>query len=77
MESPDEQQDLIETHIRAVVAKPQIDGYLNYYPFDEGWIMQHKFNWEQNIVVSSNRKFTQYALLNNREDDEQNPTNSS
>lgn len=34
MESPEEQKDLIETHIRAVICKGQVDGYLNYYPFD-------------------------------------------
>jgi hypothetical protein len=29
-----------------VVSKGQIDGYLNYYPFDQSWILKHKFNWE-------------------------------
>lgn len=33
------------------------DGYLNYYPFNHEWFECQRFNWEQNIFVSCNRKF--------------------
>ena len=56
--------DLLQTHIKAVIAKNQSDGYLNYYPFDKSWILSNKFNWEMNITCSANRKFTEYAFLN-------------
>ena len=42
------------------------------YPFDEGWILQQKFTWEQSISLSANRKFTQFAMIN--QPDDPNPT---
>ena len=68
LETYEEKIDLIQTHIRAIVAKNQADGHLNYYPFDNQWIEKHKFNWEQQIEVSANRKFTEYALLQSSPD---------
>lgn len=52
-----------------------IDGYLNYFPFDDDWILNQRFNWEQNIQVATNRKFDQFSLLNQPMDkDEYNTT---
>jgi hypothetical protein len=33
-----EKMDLIHTHLKSIVATPEIDGYLNYYPFNHKWI---------------------------------------
>lgn len=44
--SQEEKDDLVKKSIMDVVALPQKDGYLNYYPFDDMWITHQKFNWE-------------------------------
>ena len=36
----------------------------NHYLFEESWIQAQKFNWEQSITVSANRKFDQFCLIN-------------
>lgn len=56
--------DLIQHSIRQVISNNTLDGYLNYFPFNAEWILTQKFNWEANIIVSTNRRFDQIALLN-------------
>jgi hypothetical protein len=50
-------QDILDTPVTP-------DGHLNYYPFDDNYIVNQIFNWEQNIIVKSNRKFDQIVILN-------------
>ena len=56
--------NMVHDHIKTIINSSSTDGYLNYYPFDDDLILKAKFNWEQNITVSSNRKFDQLAILN-------------
>ena len=68
LETQEEKMDLLQTHIKSVIAKNQSEGHLNYYPFDKSWILGNMFNWEHNITCSANRKFNEYALLNSPSD---------
>jgi hypothetical protein len=38
LESNEDKNDFVQEHIRACISSNQIDGYLNYYPFDNSWI---------------------------------------
>ena len=37
---------------------------VNFFLFDSQWILTDYFNWENNISLSTNRNFSQIALIN-------------
>ena len=38
--------------------------YLNYYPFNETWIIKQKFNWQNNTIIKCNKSRDQFILVN-------------
>lgn len=60
-----EQQEYIQRRIEGEIDQPvDEDNCLNYYLFEESWILDQIFNWEQNIQVATNRKFDQFLMIN-------------
>jgi hypothetical protein len=40
LETQNEKMDMIHTHMKAIIRTNTIDGFLNYFPFDENWILK-------------------------------------
>jgi hypothetical protein len=39
LDTNEEKIDMIQTHIKSVLQSPSIDGYINYFPFDDDYIV--------------------------------------
>jgi hypothetical protein len=44
--SQEQKMSMVHDHIKTIINSSSTDGYLNYYPFDDDWILKAKFNWE-------------------------------
>ena len=58
----------INAYINEEIAKNipggQHEQRINFFLFDSNWIVKDYFNWENNISLSTNRNFSQVALIN-------------
>lgn len=64
LDNQEDKMNLIHTHIKSIIDTPVIDGFLNYFPFNNLWIESQIFNWEYNTTIATTRKFDQIAMMN-------------
>lgn len=56
LESQEEKIQLVQDEMREFISNQQLSN-IEYYPFDNDWIEQQRFNWQMSIIPAANRKF--------------------